>query len=64
MDVDLVRDHEPTLQESPDQGKDIVVLEGNIVDFDGPGDRQDPLNWPPAYKWSMVTLISLLSLVV
>lgn len=36
----------------------------NIVDFDGPDDSRDPLNWSNRYKWSMVILISLLSLIV
>jgi hypothetical protein len=36
----------------------------NIVDFDGPDDPKDPLNWSTRYKWSMVILISLLSLIV
>lgn len=35
-----------------------------VVDFDGPDDPADPLNWSVAYKWSMVILISILSLMV
>ncbi|KAF2831051.1 MFS general substrate transporter [Ophiobolus disseminans] len=36
----------------------------DIVDFDGPHDTEDPLNWSSRYKWSMVILISVLSLIV
>ncbi|KAH8725906.1 major facilitator superfamily domain-containing protein [Phaeosphaeriaceae sp. PMI808] len=36
----------------------------SVVDFEGIDDPTDPLNWSPAYKWSLVTLISLLSLIV
>jgi hypothetical protein len=36
----------------------------HIVDFDGPDDPADPLNWSSRYKWSMVVLISVLSLIV
>jgi hypothetical protein len=36
----------------------------NIVDFDGPDDPKDPLKWSSRYKWSMVILISVLSLIV
>lgn len=36
----------------------------NIVDFDGLDDPKDPVNWSNPYKWSMVVLISLLSLIV
>jgi hypothetical protein len=35
-----------------------------IVNFDGPDDPTDPLNWSSRYKWSMVVLISVLSLIV
>lgn len=37
---------------------------GNLVDFDGPGDPSNPLNWAPAYKWSILLLTSLMSLFV
>lgn len=44
---------------------DITVDDDtHIIDFDGEGDPKDPLNWSKFYKWSMVILISLLSLVV
>lgn len=36
--------------------------DGQIIDFDGPDDPSDPLNWSPMYKWSIVIIISLLSL--
>lgn len=36
----------------------------SVVDFDGADDPTDPLNWSPTYKWSLVTLISFLSLIV
>lgn len=36
----------------------------NIVNFDGLDDPENPLNWSPIYKWSIVGLISVLSLVV
>lgn len=36
----------------------------SVVDFDGVDDPTDPLNWSPMYKWSLVTLISFLSLIV
>lgn len=36
----------------------------SVVDFDGVDDPADPLNWSPTYKWSLVTLISFLSLIV
>lgn len=38
--------------------------ECSVVDFDGTADPSDPLNWTALYKWSLVILISFLSLVV
>lgn len=36
----------------------------SLVDFDGPEDPTNPLNWSQVYKWSIVGLISVMSLVV
>ena len=36
----------------------------NSVDFNGPKDPANPLNWSSAYKWSILALISVMSLVV
>lgn len=33
----------------------------NIVDFDGPDDPTNPINWPFAKKWGMVFLISAIT---
>lgn len=38
--------------------------DAHIVDFDGEDDPEDPLNWSKFYKWSIIILISFLSLVV
>ena len=43
---------------------DSVNSSNNIIDFDGPNDPEDPINWSPAYKWSLVVLISFMSCVV
>lgn len=55
-----------------EKGHDASVYESSlsnvsldtVVDFDGIDDPTDPLNWSSAYKWSLVTLISFLSLIV
>ena len=36
----------------------------NAIDFDGPKDPANPLNWSAIYKWSIVALVSVMSLVV
>lgn len=36
----------------------------DAVDFDDPNDPENPLNWSSVYKWSIVLVISIMSLVV
>lgn len=36
----------------------------NVVNFEGPEDPSNPVNWSNAYKWTIVGLISVMSLVV
>ena len=43
----------------------LIIHHGNnMVDFNGSDDTADPLNWSPSYKWFLVILISLMSLIV
>ncbi|CAN9084950.1 unnamed protein product [Alternaria alternata] len=42
---------EPDAEEEPER-------DPNIVDFDGPDDPENPLNWKASRKWGMVALIS------
>ena len=42
----------------------IDDVDEDVVDFDGPHDLENPINWSPAYKWSIVIVISIMSLVV
>ncbi|KAG9202755.1 hypothetical protein G6514_004008 [Epicoccum nigrum] len=42
----------------------VTTDTASLIDFDGPEDQANPLNWSKSYKWCMVVLISLLSLVV
>ncbi len=39
-------------------------VDEHVVDFDSPDDPENPLNWSSQYKWSVVMLISIMSLVV
>ena len=34
----------------------------NVVDFDGPDDPTNPLNWTPSRKWANITVLSALTL--
>lgn len=33
----------------------------NIVDFDGPNDPENPMNWPATKKWTMVGIVSAIT---
>jgi hypothetical protein len=35
----------------------------NVVDWDGPDDPSNPLNWPSRMRWSHIVVVSLLALV-
>jgi hypothetical protein len=40
---------------------DEAAPDPNIVDFDGPDDPENPLNWKASKKWGMVTLVSAIT---
>jgi hypothetical protein len=40
-----------------------VEHDANIVDWDGPGDPANPVNWPGSKRWAHVVIVSLLGLV-
>lgn len=41
--------------------EDTSPLNPDIVDFDGPDDPENPLNWPFRKKWGLVVLISAIT---
>ncbi|KAF2864468.1 MFS general substrate transporter [Piedraia hortae CBS 480.64] len=49
---------------APDATNDLESgIEGPmIVDWDGPNDPANPLNWSPKHKWAQIALLSLLTL--
>ncbi|MCJ1386325.1 hypothetical protein MMC17_009451 [Xylographa soralifera] len=55
-------DHSPVKDRTTCKAETEEVPDQNIVDWDSPGDLQNPLNWPAAKKWSNIAIISFLSL--
>ena len=49
---------------TPDKDRSLQGYPKSFADFDGPKDPDNPLNWSTAYKWSILVLISVMSLVV
>ena len=57
---DVERGLSPTLS-SVDGEEDDAETDPDVVDFDGPDDLQNPLNWSFTKKWGMVLLISAIT---
>ncbi|KAL0256281.1 hypothetical protein SLS55_008674 [Diplodia seriata] len=36
----------------------------NVVDWDGPDDPENPMNWPKAKKWGAVAIVSLITFLI
>ncbi|KAI8939635.1 hypothetical protein NX059_003393 [Plenodomus lindquistii] len=44
-----------------DESENEPETDPNIVDFDGPDDPENPMNWKASKKWGMVTLIAAIT---
>ncbi|VBB79736.1 Putative transporter [Podospora comata] len=42
---------------------DEAVQDPNIVDFDGPEDMDNPMNWPMKKRWQNIAVISVLTII-
>ena len=58
MEKDLEKGGSPEPTLSADEPEEEIERDPNIVDFDGPNDPENPLNWKASKKWGMVALIS------
>lgn len=43
--------------------RDVKALDPNIVDWDGPEDLENPLNWSSGLKWGIVATISAITFI-
>lgn len=65
--VDVSHDTEKGTEGQIANGSTNAGKEANnadFVDFDGPDDQLNPLNWTYAYKWGIVWLLSSMTLIV
>jgi hypothetical protein len=60
LEKDIEKGAEAESSSSIDDAEEPVV-DPNIVDFDGPDDLENPLNWTYWKKWGMVMLISAIT---
>lgn len=44
----------------PCEGEDVTA---NIVDWDGPNDAANPINWPSRKRWAQIITVAILGLV-
>jgi len=44
----------------PSEGEDATA---NIVDWDGPNDAADPINWPSRKRWAHIITVAILGLI-
>ena len=48
------------------ENKDAITtveqaVDPDIINWDGPDDKENPLNWPAKWKWTNLTLLSLIT---
>lgn len=55
-----MRSEEKTLEEAPVEQPE---RDPDIVDWDGPDDPQNPLNWPEGRKWGLIACLGTVTLV-
>jgi hypothetical protein len=56
-------DVEKTTNPGTADEKSTDTAESKIVDWDGPNDPANPLNWTPLRKWSIISLVSYITFV-
>lgn len=53
--------HEEALPEPKTAEEQITATDPNIVDFDGPDDPANPMNWTPMKKWGAIAVVSAIT---
>lgn len=60
----IVNSGELEMCEPPQDVRVLKAIENEtLVDWDGPNDAQNPMNWPPARKWATIALVSTITFV-
>lgn len=44
--------------------REIEDARDHVVEFDSSGDAENPLEWAPAYKWTIVGLLAFMAFTV
>ncbi|KAH8727156.1 major facilitator superfamily domain-containing protein [Phaeosphaeriaceae sp. PMI808] len=61
IEKDLEKNYDGRSISTVDDEPDELEPNPNIVDFDGPNDPENPLNWGIVKKWGTVTLVSFIT---
>jgi len=68
-DHEKLRDEEKGKTSAHDQNgehtekQEVKALDPNIVDWDGPNDPENPLNWSSGLKWGIVATVSSITFI-
>lgn len=49
---------------SPPHSATSDEVDADVVDWDGPDDPENPLNWPKKKKWSMLGTLSVMTILM
>nr|QPF70305.1 major facilitator superfamily transporter [Lasiodiplodia theobromae] len=65
-DADLEKQSEPSATTSINEPDDDQqpVPDPNIVDWDGPDDPENPMNWSKSKKWGAIAIVSLITFLI
>lgn len=61
MEKDIEKGGDAGSISSVDEPHEHIEHNPNIVDFDGPDDPENPLNWSYKKKWGMIVLVSAIT---
>ena len=61
LEKDVEKGMSPASTSTADEQDGETGQDQNIIDFDGPDDPQNPMNWKFSKKWGMVFLISAIT---
>jgi hypothetical protein len=64
MDAALMDENQPLLGTDLERREDDVSTLRGIVDFNPDGDEDNPVEWPTAFKWTIVALLAFMAFTV
>jgi hypothetical protein len=60
--MSTVTDHDGEKSHLSNALTDAASKDPNVVDFDGPDDTENPMNWSPARKTTAISIVTTMTL--